>query len=473
MKFHTIWTVAVLFGILCKGFAPQRFLLSKSTSYPSILKSTYDGGGSQFYDDFGDSQSQFFDDFGDSLIGSSPDSSGLFMDSLQAKMVQTREVEAANEAKLSKNWRTGNWSVRGFSLAKEKTSQYNEDEQRGVVHVSSVAAPMSASLRDMSVIGGNELPERRTVAVGRTDGSVFLVRLGEAYLTKFASTPKLVENSKGEDFSVRIEDQWVEQAQIRPDEQEKLKPFKVLHNFQSSETGERCHSIAYYDIIEDDNDGYICTASGDSDVIKLFTLPRAGEQIQCNTLTGGHQSTVVSLKTMVLQSNNREELHLLISASKDGIISFWDLSKRGQLLLSCRSIDDRNKDALLTCLDVSNPSISKFYGYEPNEQTYLDMVFVGLKNGYVLGYAIHVILSSGECSSPDIAFRAHGADSGNGQGVTAIKCGGDGTIKNDSSGSRPNISSSTLLTGGDDGSVKQWYVLLVYCILFDVTSVHA
>jgi WD40 repeat protein len=176
---------------------------------------------------------------------------------------------------------------------------------------------------------------------------------------------------------------------------------------------------------------------------------------------------------MVLQSDNREELHLLISASKDGIISFWDLSKRGQLLLSCRSIDDRNKDALLTCLDVSNPSISKFYGYEPNEQTYLDMVFVGLKNGYVLGYAIHVILSSGECSSPDIAFRAHGADSGNGQGVTAIKCGGDGTIKNDSSGSRPNISSSTLLTGGDDGSVKQWYVLLVYCILFDVTSVHA
>lgn len=449
----------------CNGFATQHFLLSKSTSTRSVLKSTAnDGEGSQFYDDFGDSQSQFYDDFGDSMIGSSSDSSGLFMDSFQAKVMQTREAEAANDAKLSNNWRTGNWSVRGFSLAKEKTLQYGEEGQQGVVHVSALAAPSSASLREMSVIGKHELPEQRTVAVGRTDGSVFLVRLGEAYLTKFASMPKIVGNSKGGDFSARIEEQWVEQPQIRPDDQENLKPFEVLFNFQSSETGDRCHSIVYHDILESDNDGYICTASGDSDVIKLFTLPLAGKQIQCNTLTGGHQAPIVCLKTMVLQSDKKEELHLLISASVDGVLSFWDLSKQGQLLLSCQAIDDRNSDSFLSCLDVSNPSLSKLYDYnESNGQTSLDMVFVGLSNGYVLGYAVQDILSNSKCSSPDIAFRAYGADSGNKQGVTAIKCGGDGTIKNESSVSRPNISSSTLLTGGEDGSVKQWYVLLV-CI---------
>jgi hypothetical protein len=59
-------------------------------------------------------------------------------------------------------------------------------------------------------------------------------------------------------------------------------------------------------------------------------------------------------------------------------------------------------------------------------------------------------------ASPNIRFRAHGTESGKGEAVTAIACGGDGTIPTTARSSNPSLSSSILLTGGEDGSVKQW-----------------
>ena len=68
---------------------------------------------------------------------------------------------------------------------------------------------------------------------------------------------------------------------------------------------------------------------------------------------------------------------------------------------------------------------------------------------------------------PDIRFKAHGTDTGRAEAITAIKCGGDGTIptsarlqggldEGNQSRRNPNLSSFILLTGGEDGSVKQW-----------------
>ena len=51
---------------------------------------------------------------------------------------------------------------------------------------------------------------------------------------------------------------------------------------------------------------------------------------------------------------------------------------------------------------------------------------------------------------PSICFRAHDA-------ITAIACGGVGTIPSSSRvPTNPGMSSSILLTGGEDGTVKQW-----------------
>jgi hypothetical protein len=156
--------------------------------------------------------------------------------------------------------------VRGFALAKDGPSQTPSinEQNTNVVHVSRVKVPISVSL----------LSEDHTIAAGRTDGSVFLVQLGDEYLTKFAPSQKLVVNENIEEISVSVNEEWTKQKQINQDGEKKLQPFEVLLNFQSSESGEECHSIAFHDVSEQtDNNGYICTAAGDSGVINLWALP--------------------------------------------------------------------------------------------------------------------------------------------------------------------------------------------------------
>lgn len=460
----------------------------KTYSRSITVKSSF--GGNDNFDNEGDSSmnSQFFDDFGDSLLDESSSAinnrvgthkSDAVMESLKSKMIETREIEAAFDAKLARNWRRGNWSVRGFALDKDRPSAQispsNRQEQQDAVHVSTVVAPISYSIGGMPMSRDKTLPEYRTVAVGRTDGSVFLVRLGEDYLTKFSPSAKLViEKSKEEDDrtqesdgSFRIDEGWNQQDD-RGDER-KLQPFEILLNFQSSDSSEQCHSIAFHDIAEDsDNNGYICTAAGDSGEIKLWTLPLdfvGSNAIQPTSLSGAHQARIIALKTiLVISANNDEEQHLLLSASCDGVIAFWELNKEGKLLFSCQCLGNKKEHPSLTCADVSNPSLGRSYIFsDANRQIAPDMMFFGTSDGYIIGYNIQSALANGECTEPDISFRAHGLDSGKGEGICAIKCGGDGTIPTSTSGAvfnRPaQLSSTILLTGGEDGSIKQWWVI--------------
>ena len=404
-----------------------------------------------------DDNMQFYDDFGDSLIGNSaPANSGDFMDSLQSKMTQTRKIEADNEAKMTRNWRTGNWSVRGFALSKTKLTS-SEDKQGDLVHISAVAAPVSASVVDPLLTNDGSLPEYRNVVVGRTDGSVFLVRLGKEYLTKFASKPEIIENINSDVLTFRVEEKWHEQDQIKQEDQNDLQPFEILLDFQSSISNEEYHAIVYHDISKDDNNGYICAASGESGDINMWILPTTvqnqAEKPQSVILSGGHGMRVVSLKTAVLMSENYEEHHILVSASIDGTLSFWDLSKRGERLFSCQCMKE---GVQLTCADISNPSLQQNYAFSDKpERISNDMLFIGTSDGYVMGFDLQKVLSNGECRECDISFRAHGTDSGKGEGITSIKCGGNGSMKSSGAG-KSNISSSILLTGGEDGSVKQW-----------------
>jgi WD40 repeat protein len=403
------------------------------------------------------------------------------MESLKSKMIETREIEAAFDAKLARNWRRGNWSVRGFALAKDLPSAQipssNRQEQQDAVHVSTVVAPISYSLGGMPLSRDKTLPEYRTVVVGRTDGSVFLVQLGEDYFTKFAPSAKLVaEKSKKDDdrpqdrdVSVRIDEGWNQQVQDDRGDERKLQPFEILLNFQSSDSSEECHSIAFHDIAEEaDNNGYICTAAGDSGVIKLLTLPldfAGSNAIQSTSLSGAHQARIIAMKTMVVPSAKKdEEQHLLLSASCDGVIAFWELNKEGKLLFSCQCMGSKKELAPLTCADVSNPSLDRSYVFsDASREIPPDMMFFGTSDGYIIGYDIQNALTNGECTEPDISFRAHGLDSGKGEGICAIKCGGDGTIPTSTTGAEVNrpatISSTILLTGGEDGSIKQWWVI--------------
>lgn len=68
--------------------------------------------------------------------------SSTIIPSLQSRMTQTRNAEAAYDAKLARNLRSGNWSVRGFALDKEPSSSS--------VQGSALANPASQTMGNQS-----------------------------------------------------------------------------------------------------------------------------------------------------------------------------------------------------------------------------------------------------------------------------------------------------------------------------------
>ncbi len=83
----------------------------------------------------------------------------------------------------------------------DKSSYDTTSDSDKPVYVSAVAAPTSASSIDISIPQDRALPQNHMVAVGRSDGSVFIVKLGDSYLTLFMPVPKLlvVEGEEDDD----------------------------------------------------------------------------------------------------------------------------------------------------------------------------------------------------------------------------------------------------------------------------------
>ena len=439
----------------------------------------------------------FFDDFGDSFVGgddspssSSPSSSSSSYTNtkkLVSRMSQVKDAEAAYDAKLARNWNRGNWGVRGFAL--DKSSSVMQSTSKSSVRVSVVAAPTSSMFDEISLPQDKALPQDKTVAVGRTDGSVFIVKLGEEYITSFMAVPKMIDDEGGTDEdSARVQNEWRASNQIEdslhntrsqmPEQSDmgvgggqtarEPSAFEIKHQFLASRGGETIHSLVLHDTAErSDCDGVICAAAGTSGEISIWTLPSSasdqtnnGGATLVDTLSGVHYSQIISLEVLVLRSDeNRNEQTILFSASKDGAIALWDLDKNGELIYSCQCMEP------LTCADVSNPSAFD-NGVDEEDEGAKDVIFLGTSAGYVMGFLVQDLLSASdaksmsECPAPNVRFRT----SRDGEAVTAIKCGGDGTIPtSDRSqerriGRNPRLSSSILLTGGEDGSVKQWCV---------------
>ena len=426
-----------------------------------------DDGGDVFFDDFGDG----FADGG----GPSPQLSGL----LRTRMVEVRGAEAAYDAKLARNWRRGNWSVRGFSLDKSPASSSAaaadpRADGSAVVRVSVVAAPTSSS-RDADISLPRDrraLPRDITVAVGRTDGSVFVVKLGDEYLRNFLVDGGNVGQETDGAGIARLRGGMPREDESDSDDRtttaQGRAPFEIKRQFLASDRGESIHGLVFHDSNEasDECDGIICTSAGTSGDISMWKLPYHDGGITQAVLSGVHGDQIVSLKTMVLkpQGEDNDERNVLFSASGDGKFALWNLDGNGELILSSQCTDvDAGKT---TCADVFNPS-SWDDGYGYNGESDNDVIFLGTSSGYVFGYVLQELLPSSfetggnsniesVIASPNIRFRAHGTESGKGEAVTAIKCGGDGTIPTTARSSNPTLSSSILLTGGEDGSVKQW-----------------
>lgn len=395
----------------------------------------------------------FFDDFGDGFSGG-----GDLLSGLRTRMDEVKGAEAAYDSRLARNWRCGNWSVRGFSLDKFSLSEKQtiDGGSSSVVSVSVVAAPISASLySDISLSQDRSL---QTVAVGRTDGSVFVVSIGEEYLTDFVVDDNdkagMTRRADISDFGVKGDEHIVDNN--------RQAPFEIIHQFIASEQGHPINKLVYHDSIKgNDYIGIVCTAAVTTGEITIWKLPINDTNdrgiTQSIVLSGIHNDEIISLKTIILQSHqdDSDEHEVLFSASRDGKFALWNL-RNGELLLSCQCTDDL---MTTTCADVFNPS--SWDNSHNNSGIYNDVIFFGTSSGYVCGYVIQELLTLPSKfrdnyrseiinAVPSIRFRAHDA-------ITAIACGGVGTIPSSSQvPTNPRMSSSILLTGGEDGTVKQW-----------------
>eukprot|EP00978_Attheya_sp_CCMP212_P026938 scaffold89578_cov55-Attheya_sp.AAC.7 len=479
---------------------------------------------------------------------------------LSERIAQTRDSQVQRDTRLAKNWRMGNWKVRGFQLDGSSISTTNhprttedadstaalvtggprldninrnssDDPQtndplsklmqemssnskdmdashtsnNGPIHVSKIATDISSSS-----LG---LESNNVLAVGRTDGSICIVELGTQYLTKFTAVPKLVvepgnSNNETEDdgiMSVRIQSELMNQDELkeamrddhngrsdekytmpRPKqddenemnvsdgmdesfgegdgdnpkddvlammEQDAMEtPFKILHQFQAHDKGDSITALVL-------NEGHVYSAGGNKGDIKVWAIPEEDDQenesnngsevkstpkmIPVKSLSNAHDDTVVALKTLSMDGS--EDHQLLLSAAVDGSFALWDRMS-GDLVFRCQITDDYGEPVGVTCADVETSGEDH-------------AIYLGLSTGHVVGYIVKDVIASAsigdECLVPSCRFAAQEADSG---GLTALTCAGYGTIGISSrsrSGQKPQ-SSTVLLTGGADGTIKQW-----------------
>lgn len=387
----------------------------------------------------------FYDDFGESELNSKSEREDRMLQlQMDKAATKVKEGEIAYESKIARNWRRGNWSVRGFAL--DYASQIN---------VSAVAAPTSAAYTDATMAQDRALPDGRTVAVGRTDGSVFVVKVGDEYLTNF------VENKRVEAEYFQYEEEDLRAPQ----------PFEVLCDFQASEPSlGSINKILYIDDLESDSgNGVVCTSAGISGQISVWSLPST-ENIedgakQVATIGQVDSKQIISLALVTVSLNDDGvPKDLLVSVSCDGKISFFDIGGNFDEIASCKCVEDDK----IICADVSTSNDGERGGD-------CNIIYLGTSSGNVVGFQIKSLLKFATSDvdsvfifpTADMKFRAHGADTGKGDAVTAIKCGGIGTIpatanlqgRSNSDATTSSVTSKILFTGGEDGSIKQWEIL--------------
>ena len=338
-----------------------------------------------------------FDDFGDNVIG---EQASAPPDPLLNRIREFKEDQVRKDTLLAKNWKAGNWKVRGFSLDKE--------DPDSAVHVSRLHESLTPN----------------QVIVGRTDGSICFVSLGTEYLTQFVA--KLTAQETG-NATISIESQLVRNdrgmnSEILVDSEGNMEtPFQVELQFKA-------HDSPIVAIEE--NDEYLFTAGKNSGDIRVWDV-EGDKVIPHSTLTNAHSDTVVALLTL----SYKDDDNLLFSASCDGSLALWDVNT-GDMVYKCQMIQDEEQASPISCADVDQSR---------------SIIYLGMATGHIIAYNVEDMIkiassTGGVCPVPSGRFMAHEG------GVTAVKCAGEGTLAR----SNPGASSSILLTGGSNGIVKQW-----------------
>ena len=200
------------------AFIPMRLKKSIYVQKASTIKINQSGNHGEeplFYDDFdmGNSQSDnLYNPQGSPDTKENIDYTAIFQKSVQE--------DEDRQDRIIKNWESGNWKCRGFSLDKYSTGvtegNISQDSDKKIkentVKISTLAFDETAS-------GPGFGQGAEQIAVGRTDGSVYLINLSHEYLTKFQAVPKQYnthDNDGDDSLSTRLEMEMVNEDDINP-----------------------------------------------------------------------------------------------------------------------------------------------------------------------------------------------------------------------------------------------------------------
>jgi WD40 repeat protein len=490
----------------------QTFLFSKKSPFEEEDEVNFIGSDQNekginnnqiFYEDFVDFQQ-------DSGLSNGSNGNVLDLNTLQARISKAKDDIVARDTRLAQNWRSGYWSVRGFSLDKYDPIQKIRQEYMPAASYSSskkregVTSPYSDSptpeeeikstpplitvskialdteLCDVSsACTSGEIEDDILIAVGRTDGSLCIVQLGNEYMTNFKAVPtvSLIPDDSSQTTSssnndaivkyssklVRAEDNMrnpfsLSTGEDNEDEdeassfqsnslpssslQDRIVPFQILYQFQATEGAISALLM----------EGKSVFTSGSGDVI-LWELPNgiiqptdqkevAGMEPKA-FFRGAHSKNVVAIKSLSTEES------LLLTAGNDGSLAIWNRNT-GDLIHTIMIMDQYSNLISIKSVDV----------WVDEESQGGAIVFIGLENGYIQGYTLQEILLSKTMNRkplPSCNFLAHGTTATKyGSGVTALYCAGKGTSGLLQRSTTSSTSSIILLSGGADGIVKQW-----------------
>lgn len=412
------------------------------------------------------SESIFYDDFGNqdelqwpNQESSMPSSSSQL---LQDRLASLQQSEQEESRRIERNWKLGNWNVRGFSLdpwrseaaAGEDSPKDLEEERDRPIHIT-------------LVVGDDYDSSEARVWVGRTDGSLLLVRLGTEHWTSFKSKltvtsdevsnddDSVTQNEKGTIFRVsnHLEQHPSNQraetdAESDHSEQPWADPFEILWQFAPSLSWiSQAAPISH--ILPIGRSRLFTVSSTSKGSIQMWKVRDHGvssddesHDIQVSPqkmLQGVHSS---DLTLLARASSGR----MLLSIAEDGSLALWN-TKTGALIFTVNNILIADVDA-----DEHSELEGSSVTSAATDGTY---IFVGTSSGIILAYKILNMLNEvPEESSGRVIQCGRWFDNKDGIPITAIACAGAG-----SSIGGTGIQAPSLLTGSKDGTIKQWELL--------------
>jgi WD40 repeat protein len=302
--------------------------------------------------------------------------------------------------------------------------------------------------------------ESGRIWVGRTDGSVLAVQLGDEFLTSFRSqlaatfdegtgsaqvTSRLVNNNDQAPGSGRASDE--------DDEDESKGSFSGTGTPFELEFQGSVGSAPVSCLLVDREQLLFSSCRGSSDVQQWKIVDASDDTTRLEPLAllrGAHgpDSNIVMLKTtpLAIDANDPAKRNVLVSVAQDGSLGLWDLDSGGEMLghFQIRAEDPTEQGSHLLSADSDGTR-----------------VFVGTSRGQVLAFAVHDLIANarGSASSPCPVPNGLWVASVD-HPITAIACSGPGTLgTTQDGGTLPANASVGLITGDGSGTVRQWEIV--------------